>query len=200
MDVDLIARRRASAREMIERLRDVSARVRELSSAVHDLSHQLHPSKLEHLGLEAAVRGLCTELGQHHGLTVKFVATDVPRAIPEATAVCLYRIVQEGLRNVVKQARVELSGTPGRLRLQVSDDGIGFDPAARGEGLGLVSMRERLALVGGRILIDSRPRGGTRIDVSVPLREPDEAPGEPPADRPDEADLVVAGADTREGL
>lgn len=204
VELDVIARRPPpSTAELVEQLRAVSARVRELSSAVHDLSHQLHPSKLEHLGLEAAVRGLCNEVGHHHRLKVTYAATHVPRAIPEATAVCLYRIVQEALRNVVKHgrthhARVELTGTPRGLRLEVSDDGIGFDPAARGEGLGLVSMRERLSLVGGRILIDSRPGEGTRIDVSVPVRVPDGPAGEPTADRPDDAELVAAGSDTGE--
>ena len=153
----------------------MSARVKELSSSVHDLSHQLHPSKLEQLGLVAAVRGLCKELKQHHDLEVKFAHHDVPEAVPEATALCLYRIVQEALRNVVKHggtdhAIVELSGAADGIRLRVSDEGAGFDPVSphRDGGLGLVSMRERLHLVGGEIAIDSRPSGGTRIDVRVP--------------------------------
>ena len=116
----------------VERVRELSAQVKELSSSVHDLSHQLHPSKLEQLGLVAAVRGLCKELSQHHGLDVKFTHHDVPGVIPEATALCLYRIVQEALRNVVKHsgtrhAPVELSGSPDGIRLRVGDDGIGFD-------------------------------------------------------------------------
>jgi signal transduction histidine kinase len=204
IDLDLIARRPpASTADLVERLREVSARVRELSSAVHDLSHQLHPSKLEHLGLDAALRGLCAEVGQHHGLTVRYVSGAVPEAIPEVTAVCLYRITQEALRNVVKHARtdhvrVELTGAAGRLRLQVGDDGVGFDSAARGDGgLGLISMRERLALVGGRIVIDARPGGGTRIDVCVPLREPEAAP-DPAAPAPCEGDLVTAGSNAEE--
>jgi PAS domain S-box-containing protein len=202
VDLDLVARRPpATPTELAERLRAVSARVRELSSAVHDLSHQLHPSKLEHLGLDAALRGLCTEVGEHHRLKVKFAAAGVPRAIPEATSVCVYRIAQEALRNVVKhgrtdRARVELTGAAGRLRLRISDHGAGFDPAARGDGLGLVSMRERLALVGGRIAIDSRPGGGTRIEVCVPLPEPDAAPDTPVTPCGD--DLVAAGATAEE--
>jgi signal transduction histidine kinase len=183
VEIDLMARRPpTSAAEVAQRMRELSARVKELSSAVHDLSHQLHPSKLEQLGLVAAVRGLCKELKQHHGLEVNFTHSDVPEVIPEAVALCLYRIVQEALRNVVKhsgtdRAAVELRGTPDAIRLRVSDDGVGFDPASalRNGGLGLVSMRERLHLVGGRIAIDSRPAGGTRIDISVPAP----APGRP---------------------
>jgi signal transduction histidine kinase len=146
---------------------------------VHTLSHQLHPSKLEQLGLVAAVRGLCQELTLHHGLGVKFAHADVSGPIPESIALCLYRIVQEALRNVVKHAatdhaRVELVTTAGAIRLRVSDDGAGFDSASvrAGDGLGLVSMRERLYLVGGEIAIDSRPGGGTRISVRVPVPGP----------------------------
>jgi len=155
-------------------LRRLAARVKELSSSVHALSHQLHPSKLEHLGLVAAVGGLCREVTLHHGLEVRFTNSGVADVSPGA-ALCLYRIVQEALRNVVKHGRtdhaaVELRDGPDGLRLQVCDHGRGFDPASacgRG-GLGLVSMRERLNLVGGEMTIESRPGGGTRIDVHVP--------------------------------
>jgi signal transduction histidine kinase len=130
---------------------------------------------LEQLGLVAAVRGLCKELSQHHGLDVEFTHTDVPEVIPHATALCLYRISQEAIRNVVKhssanRARVELTGMRDGICLCVVDAGIGFDPSSPGDrgGLGLVSMRERLNLVGGTIRIESRPGGGTRIEVWVP--------------------------------
>ena len=202
IELDLVARRPpVSPAGVAEALRGFSARVRELSADVHDLSHQLHPSKVEHLGLVASIRGLCHELGQRHGLTVTFAHGDVPAAIPEATALCLYRIAQEALSNFVKhggtdRAQVELAGTPGGLRLKVSDDGAGFDPGAGG-GLGLVSMRERLALCGGRLVIDSRPGGGTRITVCVPLDEPDPDRAEPAPD-PCEDDLVAAGPHSEE--
>jgi PAS domain S-box-containing protein len=198
IELDLLARRpAASPAEAVDRLRGLASRVRELSSDVHDLSHQLHPSKLEQLGLTAAVRGLCQELGQHHDLAISYTHHDVPAGVPEATALCVYRIVQEALQNVVKhgrtdRARVELTAAAGWLRLRISDDGAGFDPFARGaEGLGLVSMRERLALVGGRIVIDSRPGGGTRIDVCVPLPAADATD---PASDPCREEVVAAGA------
>jgi signal transduction histidine kinase len=158
------------------RLHELSGRVKELSSAVHDLSHQLHPTKLEQLGLVAAVRGLCGELSQAHGLRIDFAAEDVPSSIPTDAALCLYRVAQEALRNAIKHggarhARVELRGSPDAVHLRVADDGSGFDTgSAVGKGgLGLVSMRERLRLVGGTITVDSRPSGGARIDVSAPL-------------------------------
>ncbi len=158
------------------RLQELSARVKQLSSSVHDLSHQLHPSKLEQLGLVAAVRGLCEELGQGHGLRIEFSHHEVPAALPEDTALCLYRIAQEALRNVIRHsgarhARVELEEDGGAVCLRVEDDGAGFDTGLvpGKEGLGLVSMRERLRLVHGEVAIDSRPSGGTRVAVRVPL-------------------------------
>ena len=110
---------------------------------------------------------------------VKFTRHSGPDVIPPETALCLYRVAQEALRNVVKHsgsrhASVELSGTADAIRLRVADDGVGFDPglAAGAGGLGLVSMRERLNLVGGEIAIDSRPAGGTRLAVRVPSPPP----------------------------
>jgi signal transduction histidine kinase len=154
-------------------LRELSARAKELSSSVHDLSHQLHPSKLEQVGLVAAVRGLCQEVGHNYGLDVKFTHCPDPGRPSADTAICLYRIAQEALRNVVKHsgsrhAAVELCATAAETRLRISDDGVGFDPAATDHGLGLVSMRERLHIVGGELAIDSKAAGGTRIEVRVP--------------------------------
>jgi signal transduction histidine kinase len=115
----------------------------------------------------------------NYGLEVQFTHSDVPAVIHDATALCLYRIAQEALWNVVKHAEtdragIELSGTPGGIRLRVSDEGAGFDPASAhaNGGLGSVSMRERLNLVGGEIAIDSLPSGGTRVDVRVPTLTP----------------------------
>ena len=103
----------------------------------------------------------------------------MPSSIPDDTALCLYRIAQEALRNVIKHsgarhARVELSGSEDGVPCGSPMTGPGSTPAsADGKGgLGLVSMRERLRLVGGEIVIDSRPSGGTRIDVRVPLVRP----------------------------
>jgi signal transduction histidine kinase len=168
-----------SGARFAERMREMSDRVKQLSSVVHGLSTVLHPSKLEQLGLVAAVRGLCKELTQVHGLAIEFVAQPMLSQVPDETALCLYRIAQEALSNVIKHsgarhARVELSGDEGGVSLRIVDDGAGFDCGTfeSKEGLGLVSMRERLRLAGGAIAIDSRPSGGTRIDVHVPLRRP----------------------------
>jgi PAS domain S-box-containing protein len=158
------------------RMDAMSARVKQLSSSIHELSHQLHPMKLEQLGLVAAVRGLCNEIGASHGVSIRFVHDELPEAIPHDAALCLYRIAQEALRNVIKHSgaqrgKVELRNLASAICLRVKDDGSGFDPgaAASQEGLGLASMRERLRLVNGELSIESRPLGGTQIEARVPL-------------------------------
>jgi signal transduction histidine kinase len=82
----------------------LAARIREISLEVHELSHELHPAKLEQLGLAATVRGFCREVSKKEGVRIKFLHRDVPRSIPMDKALCIYRIVQETLRNVVKHS------------------------------------------------------------------------------------------------
>src|SRR5262249_7963875 len=109
-------------------------------------------------------------------LKIRFSHSDVPAVLPKDILLCLYRIVQESLSNVIrhsgsKEARVELRGTERGVRLSVSDSGSGFnvESARSKKGLGLISMRERLRLIDGTISIDSRIGAGTSINVMVPL-------------------------------
>jgi len=162
--------------ELRVRMGELSARVKSLSSSVHELSHALHPAKLEQLGLVAAVGGLCRELGAAHKIAIEFAADEVPRAVPDDIALCLYRIAQEGLHNVIRHsgattAKVELRWNDSELGLVVSDRGCGFESLATREqgSLGLVSMRERVRLVRGQISVESRKGEGTRIEVRVPV-------------------------------
>ena len=159
-------------------LEKFSSQTRKLSSEVHQLSHELHPAKLDRLGLVAALRGFCDEFTLVHEIAIHFVEHDVPWFTPDDTALCLYRITQEALHNVVKhsggtEATVEITFEEGQLRLIIADDGTGFDPrAARAAAsLGLVSIGERVRYAGGRLAIDSRPGAGTRVEVLVPLDE-----------------------------
>jgi signal transduction histidine kinase len=154
----------------------MATQLKQLSSSIHDLSHQLHPMKIEQLGPVAALGSLCKELARTHGLPIDFVHEDVPESIPHATAVCIYRIVQEALRNVIKhsgagRAAVELRGFGEEICLRIHDDGVGFEPSSTASqgGLGLVSMRERLRGVQGDIVIDAEPTRGTQIEVRIPL-------------------------------
>ena len=170
----------AEAQKIAARMESFSAQVKGLSSEEHRLSHDLHPAKLDQLGLVAAVRGFCKEFALAHELAIEFTERDVPRTVSADAALCLYRIAQEALHNVVKHsggtaAKVGLTRDDGHLRLVVADDGTGFDPrAAHTNGsLGLVSMSERARFVGGRLAIESRPGAGTQVEVRVPIA-PDE--------------------------
>lgn len=160
------------------RIRALKTLANDLSSDLHRLSYELHPSMINHLGLVAAVRSHCRELSRQQRIEIEFTDHEVPRDLPEEVSLCLYRITQETLRNVVRhsgarRARVELigarQGRNRRIRLRVCDAGAGFDPDLPRNGLGLVSMEERLRLVGGEMTIDSGPNKGTCIDVWVPV-------------------------------
>jgi len=158
-----------------QRLHNIAEIASEVSSDIHNLSHELHPSKLDSLGLVAAVGGLCKEFSKQHGLHIQLVHHQLDERIPKEVTLCLFRIVQEALRNVVKhsgarEAEVDVSGQSDRINLCVSDTGAGFDPEAVNgtAGIGLISMRERLRLVGGHLSIESKPGQGTRIRVRIP--------------------------------
>ncbi len=150
------------------------------SGIAHDLrrmSHQLHPSMLEALGLVPAIDGLCRELSMLHRLRVRFRHRNVPRNLPSEVALCLFRIVQETLQNVIKhsgavEAEVSLAVENGYLELRVADPGAGFAPEDQQQsGLGLMSMRERVHSIGGDLVIHSAPGQGTRIGVRVGWRQ-----------------------------
>jgi len=139
------------------------------------ISHGLHPSSLDLLGLGPAIRQLCADFSDRQSTAVTCEVQDVPRDLDRAVAICLYRVTQECLRNVLKHsraahARVQLSSAGSEIRLQIADDGLGFDreAAPRTGGLGLASMEERLRLVGGQFAITSAPGNGTQVDASVP--------------------------------
>ena len=148
-----------------------------LSAEVHRISHGLHPAKLTQLGLPVALKGFCREVESAHQVTVQFAARDVPRTLPEDVALCLYRVAQEALQNVVKhsgakRANVELRTADSAIELSVADDGNGFEVGAKRTtgSLGLVSMAERVRLVHGEIAVESKPGQGTKVTVRVPFK------------------------------
>jgi PAS domain S-box-containing protein len=157
-------------------VRELWNRTQEISSDVHRLSHQLHSSKLQHVGLGPALMGLCEEIGEKYGIQVEFTdRRDLPE-VPKDVALCLFRVAQEALSNVVKhshakQASVELDDANNGIYLKVVDSGSGFDFAHRSKdvGIGIVGMRERLRLVGGKLSVQSAPTRGTEVLAEVPL-------------------------------
>lgn len=178
VELDVLADREKDAENRTERLQRLAGLARQLSSEVHRLCYQLHPATLEHLGLVAAMRGLCRELSAAESLQIDFVEAGLPAQLSPDAALCLYRVLQEALRNVVKHsgagaASVALAGSDKCIELTVTDAGRGFEPAdaaARG-GLGLVSMRERLRSLSGTLEIVSAPGQGTHITARLPAPE-----------------------------
>ncbi len=149
---------------------------KEISSDLHALSHQLHSSKLEHVGLVAALNGLCSEISGKFDIPVQFTEPGFPLTIPKDVALCLFRVAQEALTNVVKHsgaksAQVHLSQTEQAVTLRISDQGSGFDPdsGSSRDGIGLIGMSERLRLIGGRLSINSQFSRGTDVIIEAPL-------------------------------
>jgi PAS domain S-box-containing protein len=172
-------KRELSPGQLRSRMEELWNRTFGVSTDIQALSHRLHSSKLEYLGLVAAVQGFCAEFSEQHLVEVSFTHQKVPGALPEDISLCLFRILQAALANAVKHSGVErfevrLCGTASGIHLTVHDAGIGFDleQVLRGRGIGLISMRERARLVNGTISIQSKPNCGTTIDVDVPLSTP----------------------------
>jgi signal transduction histidine kinase len=158
----------------------LQSQAQEISADIHRLSYRLHPSKLDHLGLAAAVRSLCQEMSARGDIKIDLRETGFPANLPKDVTLCVFRIVQESLRNCAKHsgastAHVVLENTGEEIRLSVSDDGCGFEmeSEAMKSGLGFTSMRERLRTVGGEMQVHSRPLQGTVILFAVPLAQGD---------------------------
>jgi signal transduction histidine kinase len=161
-------------------LADLSREAREISTGISQLSHQLHSSALEILGLEAALQGLTRDLSLAYGLNIAFSSDGELSPMSAEVNLCLFRVAQESLSNALKHSRATsiavrlCRGENGNaIRLMVIDDGTGFDPnKVRTDSLGLISMRERLRLVDGEILINSSPNRGTEVIANVRLNAP----------------------------
>ena len=167
----------ASAAEFTQAIGAATEQIANLASDIQALSHRLHPARLELLGLEAAVAGLCDELSHRQGVQIDVHLENIPTGLSREIAVCLYRVLQEALQNAVKhsgspRAAVSITGGVDNINLTVEDSGVGFDShgAMRDNALGLTSMKERLKLVGGQLSIHSERGRGTMIHALVPLR------------------------------
>src|SRR5579863_2105290 len=159
-----------------QRVRVLWKKTHELSTDIQQLSHRLHSTKLQHLGIVAAMRGLCDEFSEQHKIAADFQFRKVPAGMDPGIALSLFRIAQESLHNVAKHSlakkvRMELLGIGTNIVMRVSDDGVGFDPdaPAHRRGLGMVSMSERIRSVGGTLTVTSRHSLGTQIEVAIPL-------------------------------
>lgn len=146
-----------------------------LSEDVHSLAYQLHPSVLDDLGLRQALEVECSRLSRTTSIDARLQDFTAPPSLPAPVGGCVFRVAQEALRNVARHARagsvtVSVSNGDSGVQLVVRDDGAGFDTSrqAHPTGLGLISMRERAALIGGKVDIDSAPGKGTTVTLSIP--------------------------------
>jgi PAS domain S-box-containing protein len=149
----------------------------ELADVIRNLSHELHPGVLQHAGLVAALKGHCADFASQQGIEIALSTDDSVGGLPDAVALCLYRVAQEALRNIAahsgaRNARVTLRFTEDVLELIISDDGRGFNLAeVRGlRGLGLISLEERVRLIGGSLTINTEPQRGTEVRAQVALK------------------------------
>jgi signal transduction histidine kinase len=174
--IDLQAAR-LEERAIVRRLDDSIAIIERLLQQVRQLSLELRPPLLDDLGLVPALRWYLDQQAQRADLRVEFFADPALERIDAAIETACFRVAQEALTNVVRHARartvsVELDRTPEVLHLVVRDDGIGFDVATaqQGASLGLLGMRERVALVGGELDCKSAPDRGTEVHAFFPVR------------------------------
>jgi signal transduction histidine kinase len=146
---------------------------------LHRVIYDLRPSMLDDLGLLPAIRWYAERLSKR-GVSVQFEFPETPPDLTPEARIAVFRVVQEALSNVERHARAEtvLVGcdvTARELTIEVEDDGVGFDPdemrqpRESGQGLGLLGMRERLALLGGTLTVESQPGKGTRVVIHLPL-------------------------------
>ena len=159
--------------ELVELQRQTLA----LARNVRHLSHDLHPTVLQHLGLVKGLTSYCGELERAHGVAMTCRAQGDFRTITPDAALCVYRIAQEALRNVVAhagahRADVSLLRAGDQAEITIADDGRGFDASNRVErdkGLGLVSISERARIIGGTISVVSGLNQGTRVQAKIPV-------------------------------
>jgi signal transduction histidine kinase len=163
----------ATLDDELKNLREDLARV---SEDVHDMSYRLHPSIVEDLGISTALRAECQRVRKYADVPVKEHIGETHGRIPNNAALCAFRVAQEALNNAVRHARADsieiVFEKEGHvLKLEVSDDGRGFDKAqvVAGENIGLSSMRERVRLLDGTLSIRSTPGAGTTVSAVIPL-------------------------------
>ncbi len=181
LDLDLLEAQLPAAAEAAHRRLQAMREVLQQTVAVtRRISGDLRPLVLDDLGLDAALEWLVEQFRSRHTARCRLqVRGSPPPELPDALATALFRITQEGLTNVARhagarQVAVELTYLPEALRLVVEDDGRGFDAdrARRGDGFGLLGIRERARHLGGSVRVDSQPGRGTRIEVQLPLHPP----------------------------
>jgi signal transduction histidine kinase/ABC-type uncharacterized transport system substrate-binding protein len=185
-----------SPQKASQKLHELWSQATEIGTDLHSLAHRLHSSTLEGLGLVLGLSSLCAEFAAQHEIQADFMHDRVPRSVPPDIGLCLFRIAQEGLRNVKRhsgasRAEVRLEGKGDAISLSISDEGTGFALSRVSTGLGIRSMQERLRLLNGRFEIRSQPGSGTVIQVTVPLPPREYTPARQERDRTTRRDVYA---------
>jgi signal transduction histidine kinase len=158
------------ARRQLQMVQEVAEKN---AAVVRNISLLLRPSMLDDLGLVPALKWLAREVSRTTPLEVEVIAGNFSRDLPEDHKTCVFRVVQEAIRNVsrhagARQAKVKLEESSGRLLVTIQDDGSGFEPSQE-KGMGMLGMEERVARLGGAFRVDSRPGRGATITFELPL-------------------------------
>lgn len=173
------AREPEKAQQNIQKLRELTAQALE---EVRRVALDLRPTILDDLGLGAALEWRVDEFTQASGVQAKIQIEGLEKRLPRDIELVFYRVGQETLNNIARHAQakhvsVSLRRENGTISLEVVDDGVGFNPAVRPtfapRGLGLLGMRERMAMIDGILTLESAPGNGTRVLASAPLKEDD---------------------------
>jgi PAS domain S-box-containing protein len=154
----------------------ISLAIKELDIAmqhIRGLAYDLRPPTLDIVGINLSLQGYCHEFAEQTDLVIKYNGVELQN-VPDEVGISLYRILQEALTNIVKHARasraqVSLKNGKGFIIFTVKDNGIGLDPASSQKGLGILGMKERLALLGGSLRVESAPGQGTSLRAVIPI-------------------------------
>jgi PAS domain S-box-containing protein len=180
MDIEAVERQLSFPPGQVGRaVRAIQDRVVELSDVVRHLAYQLHPSILDDLGLPIALQRLVDDFTARSNIRGSFGHKNIPATVPQEIATCFYRVTQESLNNIARHAEasrveVELTGSQSELMVTITDNGVGFNseqPRNGAHGLGLLGMKERVALVHGDLHVRSAVGKGTRVQVVVLVPE-----------------------------
>jgi signal transduction histidine kinase len=159
----------SSLRRDLQEVREIA---QETLDRVRALSQSLHPVMLEEAGLETTLDWYVPTVERQSGIAISYEKQGAAFHVNNAAAVQIYRVVQEALNNVArhsgtKQAWLRLHFLPSTLEVEIEDHGVGFTPATVRTGIGLVAMRERAELMGGRVEFSAPAAGGTRVHLRV---------------------------------
>jgi len=154
---------------------EIAAGLDHVVNDLRGLARGIHPTLVDHLGLDAALRELAVSFGERENMTVDYAGLASPDDLAPRERLAFYRVAQEALGNAAHHAGVDrvcmkLTSDSTATHLLIEDAGIGFDPghASHGPGIGITSMQERLGILGGSLRIDGAPGKGTRVAAVLP--------------------------------